>query len=170
MKNILESIRNALTEKNWHAALFVTLTLPDICAALENGKTSGEKYSQWFESNLTQYQGYLSGNDCYALRCALLHEGKDDVSDQKKKDVLEHYVFLTEGGHRNLVKHSNIYGVKTSFLQLNVKRFCEEICVAAENWLANNSTDPEIKKRLKDTLEIHEPGYVHMGVIFAKGY
>lgn len=165
MDNILKSIRNALQEENWYAALFVTLTLPDICVALESNKSCGEKYSQWFESHLTEYQGFLSGNDCYALRCSLLHQGKDDISDQRLRDALEHYVFLTKGPHCNLWKDSEINGVKTSFLQLNVGKFCEDMCLAVEKWLIKDSNNSDIQKRLKDTLEIHEPGYVHLGVI-----
>ena len=95
MKNIIDSIYKALENENWSAALFVSLTLPDICVALQYGKTSGKKYSDWFENNLSQYKGFLSGNDCYALRCALLHQGKNDVTDQKMNEVLEFYVFLS---------------------------------------------------------------------------
>ncbi|OGK44080.1 hypothetical protein A2957_01300 [Candidatus Roizmanbacteria bacterium RIFCSPLOWO2_01_FULL_38_11] len=75
MRRIIDSVYNAIENENWYAALFVSLSFPDICAALESGETSGKKYADWFEKNLSQYKGFLSGNDCYALRCALLHLG-----------------------------------------------------------------------------------------------
>lgn len=165
MQKIINSVYKALDNQNWHAALFVSLTLPDICAALEYEKTSGKGYSKWVEENLTQYKGFLSGNDCYALRCALLHQGKDDVSDQKKQEVLEHYVFLTKGAHCNLFKDCVFNGEKKSFLQLNVQIFCKDVCKAVEVWLNSMSANSAVQDRLKNTIKIHKPGYTYKGVI-----
>ncbi|MFH1648581.1 MAG: hypothetical protein ABIA11_02550 [Patescibacteria group bacterium] len=165
MRKIIDSIYKALENENWYAALFVSLTLPDICVALEHGKTSGKKYASWVDKNLTGYKSFLSGNDCYALRCALLHSGKDDVSDQKKQEILEHYVFLTKGAHCNLFKDCVFNGEKKSFLQLNVHFFCKDICKAVQDWLASTSTNLIIRERLKNTIEIHEPGYRYKGLV-----
>lgn len=51
MRDLLEQIRKGLDVNLYYLALYVTLTLPDICAALEsdNGRTDGEKYKKWFE-------------------------------------------------------------------------------------------------------------------------
>lgn len=165
MHKIIDSVYKALENENWYAALFVSLTLPDICSALEHGETLGQKYADWFEQNLSQYTGFLSGNDCYALRCALLHSGKDDISNKKRQGVLEHYVFLTKGAHCNLFKDCVFNGEKKSFLQLNVQIFCKDICKAVENWLVSSLTNLIIQERLKDTIEIHEPGYTYKGLI-----
>ena len=165
MLKIIESVISSLEKRNYYAALFVSLTLPDICSALENGKTSGSKYASWFNTHLSQYNGYLSGNDCYALRCALLHQGKDDITDQKMQEVLEHYVFLTSGAHCNLIKDCIIDDEKVSFLQLNVQKFCEDICKAVEKWLDSVANNKKIRERLEHTIDIHEPGYTYRGVI-----
>lgn len=165
MQNILDSVYSALDSKNWYAALFVCLTLPDICAALESGTTSGSRYAEWFEKNLPQYMGFLSGNDCYALRCALLHQGSDDISGQRVREVLEHYIFMTEGSHCNLFKDCVFDGVKKSFLQINVKLFCKDICTAVETWLSTVSGKQDIQSRLIETIEIRAPGYIYKGVI-----
>lgn len=165
MQNIIDSVRQAVKNKNFYAALFVSLALPDICAALESGKTNQIKYAEWFEKNLPQYTGYLSGNDCYALRCSLLHQGRDDITEQKAREVLEHYVFLISGSHCNLVKDCFFDGVKKSFLQLNVQSFCNDICIAVEDWLGKVISNPIIAERIKGTIEIHEPGYTYKGAI-----
>jgi len=169
MQKIIDSVRFAVKEKNFYVALVTALTIPDICVALEHGKTTGAEYSKWFETNLVDYKRSLSGNDCYALRCSILHQGIDDISEQKRQDVLEHYVFLTEGPHRNLIKNCTFKKgteqVTVSFLQLNVGKFCEDICKASEVWLKGNIEKGNIKKRITKILEIHEPGYTHMGVI-----
>lgn len=160
MKEIINSVQKAITNKNWYAALFVSLTLPDICGKIEDpNKNLPNRYVEWFKQYMPQYQGFLSGEDCYALRCALLHEGKDDISEQKKQ-VLEHFVFLTSGSHRNLV------GGKDPFLQLNVQKFCEEICAGVQSWMANITSNADALVRLNQTIEIHEPGYTYKGVGF----
>lgn len=164
MQNIIDSIRQSIENGNLYSALFVSLTIPDICAALEHGETTGRRYSDWFEANL-QYDGFLSGNDCYALRCSVLHQGIDDISNQRMQEVLEHYVFLTDGPHLNVFRDCVFNGVKKSFLQLKTGDFCEDMCIASEKWLANNVDNEAIQERLSHTLEIHEPGYTYMGVV-----
>jgi hypothetical protein len=166
MQKIINSIYDALENKNWYVALFVTLTLPDICAALEYGESSGSRYADWFEANVPRYKGFISGNDCYALRCALLHQGKDNTLEQKKREMLEHYVFLTDSNsHCTLFENCIFNGVEKSFLQLNVQIFCKDLCACVETWLASMSTSSDIQSRLKDTIKIHEPGYNYMGII-----
>jgi len=165
MQNIINSARATTEQENWYAALFVSLALPDICVALESDKTDGNKYAEWLERNLPQYKGFLSGNDCYALRYALLHRGKDDIADQYKREILEHYVFLTSGSHCNLFRECVFNEVKKSFLQLNVGRFCNDLCDAAQAVLNKIASDPGTAKRIQETIEIHEPGYTYMGVI-----
>lgn len=165
MEDIIKSVRSSIKQQNWYSALFVVLTLPDICVALEYGNTSGDKYSQWFEANLSQYNDFLSGDDCYALRCSLLHQGKDDISDQRLRNILEHYIFLTSGLHCNLFKDCVFNGVKKSFLQLNVGTFCEDICGAVEAWLNVSSKKQDIQNRLSNTLKIYESSYTYMKAV-----
>ena len=165
MDKIIASIRKALSDKNHHAALFVALTLPDICAALEHGSATGARYAAWFETNLPDYKGFLSGRDCYALRCSLLHQGKDDISEQRIREVLEHYVFLESGAHCNLFADISINGEDLSFLQLNAAAFCEDLCRAAETWISSVSSNTDIRNRLKSTIKIHKPGYIYKGII-----
>ncbi len=77
MERIIKSIEKSVENKNWYSALVLALTLPDICGKFEDkGKSSSKRYSEWFDKYLgEEYDGYLSGNDCYALRCSFLHEG-----------------------------------------------------------------------------------------------
>ena len=54
MKAIVNSITKALESKNYFGALFMALTIPDICASIENpeGKNKGFLYKKWFHDNL----------------------------------------------------------------------------------------------------------------------
>ncbi len=95
----------------------------------------------------------------------MLHQGKDDITDQAKKDALDYYVFLTQGPNCNLISNCEIGGKLHSFLQLNVADFCEDVCMAVEKWIDDTSATPAIVARLNETIEIHSPGYIHLDVV-----
>ncbi len=99
----LEAIKKAYLDGNYIAALALTLTLPDICGQVEfpelNGRGHvGERYKKWFDLHLKQYydedgimhtdiaaldnkmKRVFNAEICYALRCAVLHSGNDDVN------------------------------------------------------------------------------------------
>lgn len=160
MENILKSIENSLQNKNWYSALVLSLILPDICGKLEgNNKSSSERYPEWFNTYLgKKYDGFLSGNDCYALRCAFLHEGSSNIEKQRAKDVLDHFVFVSNGAHCN--RFSNCYFGDPrydgkNFLQLSVYNFCQDMIEATKQWL----NDTPVTKNLSEMLEIHENGF-----------
>jgi hypothetical protein len=160
MDRFTTAIRQSLENKNWYAALYLSLTLPDICARLEadNGKTSGPKFVAWFDQYLAdKYRHriggspvphvFLSGNDCYALRCSMLHEGGADITTQRCREVLERFHFTVVGAHCNQFN---------SILQLDVPTFCKDVCSAAERWYSDfkqNHTDKQV--RLAELVTVH---------------
>jgi len=161
---LISALRQAVAAGNYEAALFMALTLPDICARVESedGKTSGARYKAWFDRFLaTKYRRpvggvehtFLSSGDCYALRCALLHEGSTEISSQRARDVLGHFQFTISS--RNSV-HLNQEGAT---LQIDIAIFCEEICEGVEQWLkcfANEHVDKV--HRLNELLFVHVLG------------
>lgn len=164
MDKLIKSVYNSLDNKNWYAALIVSLTLPDICVALERGSTNRVEYINWVESHLSSYKKVVSGKDFYYLRCSLLHQGIADISNKDGRDVLDYFIFLTEGPHINFIS-GNINGKEVTLLQLNVQEFCKDICKSVEKWLADNSVNTLIQERIRKTIEIHNPGYLHLGAI-----
>jgi len=103
----------------------------------------------------------LSGEDCYALRCSLLHEGKDVISGQRCRRALDSLLFVAKGPHCNYFK---VNGHK--FLQLNVRRFCEDVCSSIETWLTDVGSDSIVQNRLAETVKI-EASASRFGVHFA---
>ncbi len=167
------SIRQAITQGNWHAALYVSLTMPDICARLEseNERTSSTKFIAWFDRYLAQrYKSelghseehvFLSGSDCYALRCAMLHEGVSDISSQRLQETLSRFHFSVVGSHCNQFD---------SVLQLDVPTFCNDVCNAVDQWLGDFKVLHADKLyRLNTLLRVHvgtheiAPGVVFQG-------
>ena len=153
MQHLLESVRSAIQARNWYAALGVALALPDICGQLEDPtRKSKVRYIDWFNAYLAPHytrqvagreHHFLSGEDCYALRCAYLHEGEFDIAGQSVKKVLESFVFVAP--QRGLFFHLNQADQK---LQLQVDTFCEELCVATEVWLNRIRNSPHIQARI----------------------
>ncbi|MFJ5886860.1 hypothetical protein [Streptomyces californicus] len=145
MEGFLDSLDQALREKNWYSALVMSLTLPDVCAkAAAPGKTSGKKYAAWFDEFVgskyrrpvgahKQMHTFLSGKDCYALRCALLHEGTAEIATQSAREVLDRFYFCTPGPQGNRWHQNQVGGA----LLLMVDEFAADILEAARSWWAS---------------------------------
>lgn len=161
MSNIIEdlvnSIQLSIKTENWVAALTVALTLPDICAKVDSrhGENTGSRYASWFEQyivklpqstglGLSQYD-FFSGKDCYALRCAFLHEGDMDTTGQNAQEFVDGFSFVVS--ESSLWSISNSYGKKAN-IGLNVTFFCRDICSGVKNWLAVANENEAIKLRL----------------------
>lgn len=153
MQQFVDSTRAAVNQSNWYAALAMALTLPDICGRIEEPTAKSEpRFVSWYDRFLlARYQGhpggtqhtFLSGSDCYALRCAFLHQGELGINDQRAREALEHFQFtaprLGSFVHMNQVNN---------LLQLQVDRFCLDVCEGVEKWLASIVGNADIQSRL----------------------
>lgn len=175
MENFLLAVLDSMRTKNWYAALGMALILPDICGRLENpNSTSKERYVAWYDkwmrSKYTRGVGpnrkekvFLSGSDCYALRCAILHEGRDDIAEQRAREAISSFRFNTP--HPFIHMHCNLVN---SILQLQVDEFCQDICDATCAWIANNDKNKDVSERSKSLLAIYDtskgiPGILSIG-------
>ena len=165
MQHSIAAVRKASSDENPHAALTLALTLPDVCASLESsdGRTTGAKYAAWWDTYLlptyTIQIGsppvehvFLTGGDCYALRCAVLHQGLDDVSEQNARQVLEKFHFV-QPRNSNVVIHRNQAGLA---LNLQVDIFCEEICQGVEAWLCAIGARQDVLDRIEALMKIDD--------------
>lgn len=156
MKHLTDAVEDAVKASNWYAALTVALTLPDIAGWVDDPRIKSQaRYAAWVEAHLsptyTSHVGharelhkFLSGDDCYALRCAFLHEGRDDTSEQRAADALTRFLFTAP--RPGLTLHRNQSGTK---LQLQVDLFCREMCTAVRTWLTTiGPTDVDRASRL----------------------
>lgn len=163
MERFTQAINKSIESENWYAALILALTIPDICGRLSNpelAKESKKRYVKWFDEYVLHHyerpshgEGFtfMSGGDCYALRCALLHEGRDDVTSQKaRREVLSRIMFSTAKCHR--IKVNDI-------LVLNIQRFCEEICQGVQVWNENFKDDVNVQESIKKLLTIQTQGF-----------
>ena len=164
MDRLVAAVRHGVADHNWYAALGLALALPDICGFLDSPSSgSQQRYVTWCDQFLvpkyTRQVGarhithtFLSGEDCYALRCAFLHEGSDEITRQRARNALDSFHFVSppaRGGsfHCNQVNNN---------LQLQVDTFCEDMCHGVEAWLQSAGTRPDVRPRLGELLVVHD--------------
>ena len=170
MEAYIRSVEESVRLANWYAAVVVALTLPDICGWLEHPNWRSEKrYVRWFRRyQLDAYtrpmpQGpatFLTGADCYALRCALLHEGSSKIMRQRAREVLERFVFATSGTHLGLIEDKLLF--------LDVERFCGTMCEGVRSWLSDMEGNTKVEKRMGELLAIQTEGAVVVPGVFIK--
>lgn len=159
MKRFTGAIQKSVDAENWYAALFMALTLPDICACLssDNNKTNGNKYAAWFNSFMGGKYSYfhpvvgeriefMTGDSCYALRCAMLHQGEADLTSQKVKSIVTSIHFTTTSGHCNYIN-----GV----LQLDVATFCSDMCESVSTWFEGFQAEVTSPDKISSLLTVY---------------
>lgn len=162
MENLIVAVEKAIAEKNWYAALSLALTIPDICAKMvAPSEGSAKRYSKWVNTYFTpkytrrvggdQEHIFLSGNDLYALRCAVLHEGSDDIILQRARESLERFIVIAPPP--GFVIHLNQID---QVLQLQVDILCKDICESARQWLVEVRGNTSIQDRLAGLMVIRE--------------
>lgn len=182
MKRFTDSGRSALEQDgNLYVVLSLALTLPDICGSFEDpGPGKSRKryeawYKKWLEAAYSQPAShnmpakiFLTGSDCFQLRCSLLHSGSADLEGNKVVDI-ESFKFFdnTMTGHCNYVGGQSIDGIiQPTYLQLNAARFCRDVFDAVDKWDASVANDTAIQAEKKKLLFVHSAGAVIGGVKF----
>jgi hypothetical protein len=130
MRELLNQIKSGLDANLYFLALFASLSIPDICGALdsENGEASRQKYEKWFDTYIaSKYNGFLTGRDCYYFRCSLLHQGTSQHKNSRHSRIL----FIEPLTTSNIF-HNNIMN---DVLNIDVNIFCKDIIASAEEYL-----------------------------------
>ena len=140
----ISEIRAALKAELYNCALAVSLTLPDICGKVEfpSEKTSSTRYKEWFvkyvepltTSPATVLPGeetvdytWITSDECWALRCAVLHAGNYEVERIKLRGGRIHVHKRNGQNYSHMVRDSR--DADWDGIQL-----CETLCTAAEQY------------------------------------
>lgn len=172
------SIEDSLILKNYFAALIMALTLPDICCSLadENKKTTGKKYSNWFKNyvghHYTSQIGsnmeeiiFLSGEECFALRCTYLHKGTNNIEDEK---IVKDY--MNKSSKIEFVAEMNSDCVKMNdILLLKLELFCYRIIEGVTKWLKDSEGNDIINSHMKEIPKIYTKGFSPIPGVFISG-
>lgn len=163
MNNFIEALDASIKTKNWYSVLFISLTLPDICGKIDRPdlKSSKLRTIEWYNKYLlpayTSFIGpsktkhvFLSGSDFYALRCACLHEGSNDISEQKARETLQSFIFI-QPMDSSLYVHCNQIN---NSLQLQVDQFGSDVLFAVKCWMKDISSDQNKISKIESMLFI----------------
>lgn len=162
MKHFIEALETSLKTKNWYSSLFIVLSAPDICGKIDEPEANSKQRSiNWYNKYIKQYYTmkigpkeieytFLGGSDFYALRCAYLHEGTDDISSQRAREALEKFQF-TQPTNNAFSAHMMQSGTK---LQLQVDKFGEDMLKGLKAWMKDATTDPVKLQKIESLLNI----------------
>lgn len=153
----------ALHAGDWYGALTTALTLPDICGRMETpNEYSKPRYARWFTQwveplytmgSSGKKHVFLSGNDCYALRCSLLHEGGENIEEQKAREALDNFHFIEPPPNGNIFH--KIQSNRSLLLQVDI--FCNDVANAVDEWAKSDSANtPEVLERMNGLLKIRD--------------
>lgn len=151
MEDLLEQIERALQANLYYVALFTTLCIPDICAALStpDGQTTGKLYERWFDQYVApKCYGVIDGETCYYYRCSLLHQG----TSQHPKNSYSRIIFLEPSQH---LMHCN---TMNDALNIDVRRFCLDIIAGAREWLLTAKGTPTFQQNFSKFVRRHPQG------------
>ena len=129
MEDLLDQIEAAGHTGLWQVALFSTLGLPDICAALSahDGRTSKARYIVWFDQNIDQaVSGSMSAEDAYYFRCSIVHQG----STQNPASSYQR-IFFVEPTAPALM-HGNQFN---NTLNIYLRIFCFGVVASVRKWM-----------------------------------
>ncbi|MFW6573435.1 hypothetical protein ACOCJL_03485 [Acinetobacter baumannii] len=164
MDHFIDALEKSIETENWYSVLFISLSLPDICGKIDepNENSSKQRTINWFNKYIKPYYTvkydydqneriFLSGADFYALRCAYLHEGSNDITNQRAQETLDKFQFIQPIANNGVIIHQNLNG---KILQLQVSEFGKEIIAALKIWSYEISGDSEKIDKVNKLLNI----------------
>lgn len=152
METILSEIELALEARLYYLAIAMTLTVPDICAALEasNGQTNGLKFKAWYNANLAHKYPKMTDADCWSLRCGVVHQGRCGHPNMQYGRII-----FTVPNAQNNVFHNNILN---DALNLDTVIFCRDVLTSARSWFEQRANDPEVRANLPNLVQFRPQG------------
>jgi hypothetical protein len=181
MQRFTDAGRHSFKEGNVYAGLSLALTLPDICASLEDpgpGK-SQKRYErwcrQWLQPKFTSPPGpfrsepwvWITAEDVFQLRCSLIHSGRAEIEPSKRTGV-DRFLFFDQSAKSHMMKFENcsLGGVTANLVQVKADLFSEEVFKAVDEWDASVAGDTKIQAEKAKLLFIHSGGALIHGIQF----
>lgn len=170
MEQIIDQIQGTLDAGFPYAALMLALAIPDICSNLElapGAKVAGEqkRYMRWYNKHLLpSLEKALSAEDCWSLRCGVVHTGTFGNKNQKFERVFfyvdSEFGFLRmDGNSVNGVTYGRTIGI-------GVKFFIGIVVDAVRKWEADTGHHKHVQANMKRLVSYYPNGLepIHPGV------
>lgn len=135
-------------------ALLLTLTLPDVCVALEqpDGRTDGKRmYKAWYKANIHDVGGpALTPDEAYELRSTVVHQSRAQGSSARSYSRILFTMKKT-----NVRVHNSIANDARIF---DVTMFCEDWIGAVRQWIERAKANQVVQGHLPDLLQVRPMG------------
>jgi hypothetical protein len=139
-----------------YSALAMALSIPDICGSIQYPNSNvGERYICWvaeWGQLLT-----MSAEDCYAIRCAYLHNGSGVFSQSSAKAAnfarVEFTVGQTVGGWASKADPIS-QDVPKGKIRTPIEDFCKAMVNAAMAWRIHSKHDSRILAAVDGLMQI----------------
>jgi hypothetical protein len=158
LDDYLKQVEAASAAGLYYLSLAGALMVPDMCAALgaQDGRTSRVKYTAWFDSyaatKFTAFgECFLTGEECYGLRCSMLHQAGLDPSRGRYSRVW----FIEPGSTDSIVMHLN---QTRGALNIDVQIFVTDVVAAARAWITTVSGTQPYETNAAKTMRRHLDG------------
>jgi hypothetical protein len=166
LEDMCPEIMTALSSSLPYLAAAATLSIPDICSSLEwdpdpnkikeQRRAQQDRYKKWFDDYLARNYNHLTADDCYRLRCGLLHNGKLG----RPKDSYDRVAFSMGNSPIEMLYDNNIVnGVNTGkLLVLGLDHFCKTTICAARTWYESKNDDHFVKMNAITLIKLRKDG------------
>jgi hypothetical protein len=147
---MLWEIERAVGAGFYYLAVSACLSLPAVCAALEqaDGRSERDDYKAWFDENLSAKLTFLTADDCYSFRCGVLHQGRFGDLQHSVQRVL----FVPPGpGTFVNCKFNDAY-------VCSVVEFCRIMTESVRDWYHANAADPNVRANVERLVRLHPNG------------
>ncbi len=156
-----QEINNAVEVKAYYPAISIALTIPAICAALESssGSTAGQDaqlYKKWYDEYLGTVYSDLTADDCYSLRCGVVHQGRFGHPAKMQNDRV---MFTLPEKNNNIFRIGKIGNGKITILQVDLVLFCSEMVSSMKKWCSKNENNQNAIKNSVAVVRLHPNGY-----------
>jgi len=166
LNTLLGEIQSALDHKLYYLAVAVSLSVPDICAAAEcepgNIWVNQKKYEAWCRANWEHRYRHLTAEDCYRLRCGVLHQGNFGRPDDRFERIIFILPNSSFGGHDTKMQGAFTVGdmkITGNILFLEAVRFCQEMIAAARQWYADKAQDANVQANIPNIVRNRPEGF-----------
>jgi hypothetical protein len=152
MREYLEQVEQVADTDMYYLTLAAALVIPDMCSGLEaeDGRTTGARYEVWFDQHVAhKYGSFFSGEDCYGLRCAMLHQGRLEPH----KGAYKRIVFIEP--HGGMTLHNNVIN---DALNIDVTQFATDMIESAEDWLIDSEETPQYQTNFPRYMQRYPEG------------
>jgi|SRR5882762_3055501 len=156
MDDFLKQIELAQNANLFYLSLFCSLSVPDICGALDatDGRATASRYRSWYQDHVVPRYDTLSADEAYLFRCSSLHQGS---SEPDRPRDYERVVFIEPAQLSINVRRMEASG--RIAIMIDLKRLIPAIVAAARSFCAERSGSEPFDSNIKAFMRRHPKGF-----------